>query len=91
MLPKQTDKSFDHRTLLFDTGDYERRRIYKTDKNTSNSKRFAIPGKKGTWKRQSLNAVLCKRHTILRNPINGLITGTYHAMLRQLGIDKSEV
>ena len=30
------------------------------------------------------------RHTILRNPKDELKTGTYHAMLRQLGIDKSE-
>ena len=31
------------------------------------------------------------RHTILRNPKDELKTGTYHAMLKQLRIDKSEI
>lgn len=31
------------------------------------------------------------RYTILRNPKDELKTGTYHAMLKQLGIDKSEI
>ena len=31
------------------------------------------------------------QHTILRNPKDELKTGTYYAMLKQLGIDKSEI
>ena len=31
------------------------------------------------------------RHTVLRNPKDGLKTGTCHAMLKQLGIEKSEI
>ena len=31
------------------------------------------------------------RHTVLRNPKDELKTGTYHAMLKQLGIDKAEI
>ena len=31
------------------------------------------------------------RYTILRNPKDELKTGTYHAMLKQLEIDKSEI
>ncbi len=31
------------------------------------------------------------RYTILRNPKDELKTGTCHAMLKQLGIDKSEI
>ena len=31
------------------------------------------------------------RYTILRNPKDELKTGTYHAMLKQLRIDKSEI
>jgi len=31
------------------------------------------------------------RYTILRNRKDELKTGTYHAMLKQLGIDKSEI
>lgn len=31
------------------------------------------------------------QYTILRNPKGKLKTGTYHAMLKQLGIDKSEI
>ena len=31
------------------------------------------------------------RYTILRNPKDELKTGTYHAMLKQLEIDKSEM
>ena len=31
------------------------------------------------------------QHTILRNRKDELKTGTYHAMLKQLGIDKSEI
>lgn len=31
------------------------------------------------------------RYTVLRNPRDDLKTGTYHAMLKQLDIDKSEI
>ena len=39
-----------------------------------------------TWERYYRD-----RHTVMRNPKDELKTGTCHAMLKQLGIDKSEV
>ena len=47
--------------------------------------------KKERGKGSHLTVYYADRYTILRNPKDELKTGTYHAMLKQLGIDKSEI
>ena len=63
----------------------------KQVKKLAKTKGLPFEVRKERGKGSHITLYYADRYTILRNPKDELKTVTYHAMLKQLGIDKSEI
>ena len=66
-------------------------KFIKLVKKLAKAKGLSFEIRRERGKGSHITLYYADRYTVLRSPKDELKTGTYHAMLKQPGIDKSEI